>query len=66
MQVFIQLLRCLRTNIQHVFQAYITANQKLSYPKLVAGYLYEVQLYGTTLLLIQRKNLNLALFLNQK
>ena len=39
---------------------------KLSYAKVVSGYLYEVQLYGTTLLLIQRKNLNLDLSLNQK
>ena len=38
----------------------------LGYVKVGSGYLYEVQLYRTILLLIQRKNLNLALFLNQK
>ena len=43
-----------------------SANQKLGYAKVGSGYLYEVQLYETILLLMQRKNLNLALCLNQK
>ena len=55
----IQPLRCLITNIQHIPQAFLTANQKLGYTKLGSGYLYEVQLYGTILLKI---HLNLALF----
>ena len=39
---------------------------KLDYAKVGSGYFYEVQLHGTILLLIQRKNFNIALFLNQK
>ena len=42
------------------------SNPKLDYPKVGSGYLYEVQLYGKILLLIQRKNFNVELFLNQK
>ena len=39
---------------------------KLGYAKAGFRYLYEVQLYTTILSLIQRNNLNLAPFLNQK
>ena len=56
----------LLTHIQHVSQAQIIANQKLGYAKVGSRYLSEFQLYRIVLLLIQRKNLNLALFLNQK
>ena len=66
LQLFIQPLRCLLTHIQHVSQAQIIANQKLGNAKVGYRYLNEFQLYRTVLLLLQRKNLNLALFLNQK
>ena len=39
---------------------------KVGYTKVGSGHLYEVQLCGTILSLIRRKNFNLALFLNQK
>ena len=66
LQLFIQTLRYLIIDIQHVSQAQIIANQNLGYVKVGSGYLFEFHLYRTILLLIQRKNLFLALFLNQK
>ena len=42
------------------------SKQKPSYAKVGSRYLCKVQLYGTILSLILRKNLDLALFLNEK
>ena len=44
----------------------ITNGIFFGYAKVGFGHLYEFELYGTILSLIQRKNLNLALFLKQK
>ena len=42
------------------------SKQKPGYAKVGSRYLCKVQLYGTILSLILRKNLDLALFLNEK